>query len=293
MHLSEVEKRENISSREFKRDYLDLNKPVVIKDMAKDWKAREKWSFRFFENSYGDLSVPIFDPESYFKSGENYMRSYFQMPFRKYLRLIQKEPTKLRIHIFQLMKEAPELARDFELPSIMSGFLKKFPALFFGGEGATLRLHYDLDCSHVFLTHFQTSKEVILFPYKQKDLLYHLPYTVQAAVDVQNPDYTRYPALQYASGYRTVINHGETLFIPRRYWHSVHYCEPGFSLSVRSNDSIYYSLHGLLNIARHFVLDKGLNRLLGEPWLTWKNRKAIERANNAVEKIAMPTTNNS
>lgn len=282
MDLIEVEKLKDVSSDEFKRDYLKPLKPVIFKDISKDWKAKEKWSFDFFEKKYGDIIVPIFDPDSYFKSGKQYMKSDFKMSFREYLELIQKKPTNLRIHIFQLMKEAPELAHDFETPTIMSSFLKKFPALFFGGKGATLRLHYDLDCSHVFLTHFQTTKEVILFPYEQKEFLYHLPYTVQAEVDIKNPDYVKYPALKNAKGYHAVINHGETLFIPRRYWHYIHYTEEGFSLSVRSNDSIWFGIRGLLNIIRHFALDKGFNHLLGEKWLAWKTKKATEMANKAI-----------
>jgi len=285
MNLIEVEKRENLSSDEFKREYLMPLKPVILKDMSKDWKAKKKWSFDFFQKKYGDLIVPIFDPDSYFNSGKQYMNSDLKMPFREYLELIQKKPTNLRIHIFQLMKEAPELAHDFETPTIMSSFLKKFPALFFGGKGATLRLHYDLDCSHVFLTHFQTKKEVILFPYEQKDFLYHLPYTVQAEVDIKNPDYEKYPALKNAKGYHAVIDHGETLFIPRRYWHCVHYTEEGFSLSVRSNDSIMFGIRGLLNIARHFALDKGFNQLFGEKWLAWKTKKANEKANEAIVNL--------
>jgi len=282
MNLLEVEKRENLSNDDFKKEYLKPLKPVILKDMSKDWKAKNKWSFDFFDKKYGNLLVPIFNPESYFKSGKQYMKSDFKIPFREYLELIQKKPTNLRIHIFQLMREAPELAQDFETPKIMSSFLKKFPALFFGGKGATLRLHYDLDCSHVFLTHFQTKKEVILFPYEQKGFLYHLPYTVQAKVDIKNPDYEKYPGLKYAKGYHAIINHGETLFIPRRYWHCVHYIEEGFSLSVRSNDSILFGIRGLLNIIRHFALDKGFNHLFGEKWLAWKTKKAIEKANKTI-----------
>lgn len=286
MHLQEVEKHDNLTRDTFIRDYLKPLKPVIIKNLSKDWKAREKWSFEFFEQKYGELIVPLFDPDSYFKSGAHYMESYYKLPFREYLELIQKQPTNLRLHIFQIMREAPELADDFETPTIMSNFLKKFPAMFFGGQGATLRLHYDLDCSHVFLTHFQTSKEVILFPYEQREYLYHLPYTVQAGVDIGNPDYEKFPALKKAKGYRALINHGETLFIPRRYWHFVHYCEPGFSLSVRSNDSFEFAVRGLLNIARHFFVDKGMNRLFGQQWLAWKTRKAQDNANKVMAGLS-------
>ncbi|TRZ41629.1 cupin-like domain-containing protein [Robertkochia solimangrovi] len=279
MQFTAVEKKENLSKEAFKDQYLDPLKPVIFKDLSKDWVAREKWTFDFFEKEYGDITVPIFDPDNYFRSGKHYMKSYFRLLFGDYLKLIQSTPTNLRLHIFQIMKEAPELTKDFETPEIMSDFLKKFPAMFFGGKGATLRLHYDLDCSHVFLTHFQTRKEIFLFPYEQRSFLYHLPYTVQAEVDIMNPDYRKYPALKNANGYHAILEHGETLFIPRRYWHCVHYCEPGFSLSVRSNDSIRYTLLGLWNIGRHFIIDKGMNQFFGERWLAWKSKRAFEKAN--------------
>jgi hypothetical protein len=282
MNLIEVDKRENLTRDEFTREYLKPLKPVILKDLSKNWEAKEKWTFDFFKKKYGDIIIPVFDPDTYFKSGKNYMKSHLKIAFKEYLQLIQEKPTNLRIHIFQLMKEAPELANDFETPSIMSNFLSKFPALFFGGKGATLRVHYDLDCSHVFLTHFITTKEVIMFPYEQKDYLYHLPYTVQGAVDIKNPDFSKHPALKKAEGYHAIIGHGETLFMPRRYWHCVHYCEPGFSLSVRSNDSIIYTARGLLNIGRHFAVDKGFNHVFGEKWLTWKMKMATKNAEKTI-----------
>lgn len=284
LNFTPVEKREKLSRDEFVERYFLPRKPVVIKDLSADWPATQKWTFDFFEKEYGDMDIPIFDPDAFHKAGKNYMKASYSMPFREYLSLIQREPTKLRFHNFQIMQAAPELTKDYSRPGIMNNFVMKFPLMFFGGKGATLGLHYDIDMSHVFLTHFQTQKEVFLFPWDQKEFLYHRPFTVQAKADILKPDFEKYPALKKAKGFRALINHGETLFIPRKVWHYVHYKEPGFSLALRSNESLAYQLRGGLNIARHFVVDHGLNKLLGSYWSNWKDDKAIENAEMAMRR---------
>ena len=41
------EKRANLSLQEFKKDYAETNKPVVITDIVKTWPAFTKWSLEF------------------------------------------------------------------------------------------------------------------------------------------------------------------------------------------------------------------------------------------------------
>jgi hypothetical protein len=41
---------------------------------------------------------------------------------------------------------------------------------------------------------------------------------------------------------------------------------------------VFTLLKGGYNLARHTVVDKGMNSLLGPKWKEWKENKAIERA---------------
>jgi hypothetical protein len=45
----------------------------------------------------------------------------------------------------------------------MGGFIKRFPLMFFGGKGAEVTMHYDIDCANVFLTQFVGNKRVDAF----------------------------------------------------------------------------------------------------------------------------------
>lgn len=280
-----VDKVNGITKEEFKEQYLSTQRPVIFKDLTKDWLAREKWTFDFFRKRYGDWEIPMYD-DSYHNPGKGYMKPTTYKRFEDYLNIIENEPTNLRFHNFQIMKRAPELANDYTTPKIMGGFLR-FALMFFGGKGSALNLHYDIDCSHVFLTHFRTQKVVFLYPPNQSDLLYKLPHTNHSHVNVLKPDVERYPAFKYAKGFKAVIEHGETLFIPKLWWHFVYYSKGGFSLALRANDSISSKVQGLSNLVRHFAFDNSMNYLAGKKWTQYKDYKAIQNAQRAMVNMGL------
>ncbi|TRZ45359.1 cupin-like domain-containing protein [Robertkochia solimangrovi] len=283
MNVRLVDKVSNISKREFHEKYLSANRPVILKDLAKDWKATNKWTFDFFRKTYGHWEIPMYD-KSYHNPGNGYMKPVTYKKFSDYLDIIENEPCKLRFHNFQIMKRAPELSQDYSTPEIMDGFFK-FALMFFGGKGSALNLHYDIDCSNVFLTHFQTIKEVYLFPPEEAKYLYQLPFTNHAHVDVLKPDWEEFPAFKYTHCYKAEIHHGETLFIPRLWWHYVYYSEGGFSLALRANESLSSRARGLWNIVRLFTVDTGMNFLAGHRWKDYKDNKARANAVLAMQKI--------
>ena len=237
----------------------------------------KKWTFDFFRDNYGQLEVPVIGPD-YHKPGPTYMKAGLTMKFGEYLDLIQKGPTDYRIFLWNVLDHAKELTADVSNPTICDGWVDNYPFMFFGGTGAVTSLHYDIDCSHVFHTHFWTRKHIVLFDQDQNPFLYQHPFTVQSHVNPLKPDFAKYPALQKATGHETILQHGETLFIPSMWWHHIEYMEGGYSISLRSRDSVLTLAKGLWNIARHFVIDKGMNAAMGPGWKKWKEEQAQKRA---------------
>ena len=277
MKLTPIEKRSGLTREEFESEYLEPLKPVVLTDMSKDWAATKKWTYEFFREKYGDIEVPLYNND-YNKPGKGYMSKAKSMSFGEYLDILEQGPTELRMFLFNLFKYAPELVEDYKIPEITDGFLDEYPFMFFGGEGSHVNLHYDIDRSHVFLTQFQTRKRLLLFHPDQSKKLYQLPFTVASAADLSNPDYEKFPALKEVEGFETVITHGETVFIPSCYWHYIEYTDSGFSMALRSNDSLSNRMMGAFNIARHFLVDKGMNYLMGDKWKSIKHDIARRRA---------------
>jgi hypothetical protein len=276
MRFLAIEKRARLSREEFKKEYLEPCRPVIFTDLIDDWPAKEKWTFDFFIQQHGDLQVPVYD-KSFSKPGKNYMAPTGHMTLRDYLNMIRSGPSDSRIFLFNILAKVPELRNDIRKLTIMDGFINELPFMFFGGQGSYTRIHYDLDCSHVFLTQFQTRKKVMLFAPDQSEILGHLPFTVGCLVDMINPDEAQYPGLKLLTGYEAIINHGETLFIPSMYWHHIEYTEAGYSLALRANNSILQRIKGAYHIARHFMVDRSMNLLLGEKWGDYKKNMALKK----------------
>lgn len=281
LKITQVEKIANLTNESFAKNYLQPLKPVVFTDLTKNWKGLSKWTIDFFKKEYGHLEVPVTTP-NYSKPGKNYMEPDMTMSFKEYLDLMEKGPIPYRIFLWNIFKLAPELIQDFSIPTIMDGFINEFPFMFFGGEGSVTAMHYDIDLSHVFLNQLHGRKRVVLFAHDQSINLYQHPYTVASYVDINNPDYDRYPALSKVNGFETIIYPGETLFIPSGYWHYIEYIDGGYSIALRANESLVRRAKGAINIAKHYIVDKGMNKLLGTKWNEMKENLAHKRADEVL-----------
>jgi hypothetical protein len=286
MELAQIERRSGLTRKEFLDEYYKPKRPVVITDLAQSWPATQKWTFENLIRQYGHLEVPVIGPD-FHKPGPNYMKSQKKMKFGDYLQMIQAGPTDYRIFFWNIFDHAAEMANDFSAPKhLCGGFFNTMPRMFFGGAGAFTPIHYDLDWSNNFHTHFQTRKHIILFPYSQGKYLYQHPFTVQSPVNPANPDYERFPALKLAKGEETILTHGETLFIPALWWHHIGYMEGGYSLTLRSYDNPFTVARGFTNVVRHYVVDKTLNNIWGAGWKDWKEEQAQKNAQKILQTAA-------
>ncbi len=279
MKLIAIERRTGLTKQEFEKDYQELRKPVIFTDLATSWPATQKWTFDWLRTNYGHLNVRLYD-NNFRNPGKNYLVPTIKKSFGEYLDIIESGPSELRLFLYNIFKDAPEMANDFSMPTITDGFLKNYPLMFFGGQGAKVDLHYDLDCAAVFITQFQRKKKIILFPHDQGDYLYQHPFTVQSEVDFENPDYEKHPALKLAQGYEAVLEHGETLFMPSQMWHYMYYTEGSFSLSLRRH-SIQTRALGVYHVSKYLV-DKGMNAVLRDKWKDIKANSAKRRAESAM-----------
>jgi len=276
MKLLPVERRHGPTREAFAAEFLTPSKPVVFTDLTQNWSAHQNWTINYFKKQYGHLMVPVVS-KNHAQPGKYYLAAEKTIPFRDYLELLETGPTDLRIFLWNIFKSAPELRRDFNIPDIMDGFVNELPFMFFGGEGSSVGLHFDIDMSHVFLNQIYGRKRVILFAPDQSRNLYQLPFTVASLVDPRNPDYNRYPALANAVGYDIMLQPGESLFMPSGYWHFIEYTDGGYSISLRSFGSVSSRMRGLANIARLYMVDKSMNRLMGPRWKRVKEKMAERR----------------
>jgi hypothetical protein len=284
LNLTEIPRVKSLSRDEFLKEYLRPQKPVVIENCIEDWPAYSKWNFDYIREVAGEKIVPLYDDRPV-DHKEGFNEPHATMKMKDYIDLLQKEPTKYRIFLWNVMKEVPELQKDFSYPDFGIPLLKGLPMLFFGGQDSYTFMHYDIDLANIFHFHFAGRKECILFPQSENKYLYKVPHSLitHESIDFANPDYSKWPALKHASGYRTFLNHGEVLYMPEGYWHYMKYITPGFSMSLRSVARNPINLSkALYNVLVMRYFDNGMRRLGGKKWIDWKNKKAIERTEKAL-----------
>lgn len=289
MQLVPIDRRDTITTEEFREKYLLPEKPVIITRLAEQWPACRKWNWDFFKELVGGVKVGVY----------NNIRAGAHVPvngaddymlFGDYLDMIRKGPVELRIFLFNIFKYAPHIVEDFSFPTLIGGFLKRYPMLFVGGAGSIAHMHYDLDLSHIFHTQFIGRKRVLLLDNKQSELIYRMPATVESAASFVNwhehLDTKNFPALGYAQAYEAILGHGDTLFMPSGYWHHMQYMESGFAMSLRALPS---GIFPKVNTLYHLLGMRGFNnmliKLMPQWWYNYKRKYAHSKANAAMQRL--------
>ncbi len=283
--LNQVEKVDTIGKEDFIKNYLIPRKPLVIRKMTDSWPALQKWTFDYLKETVGEQIVPLYD-SSKADPSKPINAAAAEMKFGDYIDLIRREPTDLRIFLFDPIKHAPKLLDDYRSPrDLMGGFLDKYPNMFFGGAGSVTFLHYDIDLAHIFHTHFHGRKHIILFDNKWSTRLYKIPFATYALedYDIANPDFDKFPALKGVEGQETILEHGETLFMPTGMWHWMKYLDGSFSISLRAWDKSWgIKAKSLYNLTVQRKFDDYMKKTFSTKYMSWKERLAIKRAEEAV-----------
>lgn len=287
MQLKQVDVVSSIDRDTFRKKYFLPQRPVVIKDLAKNWPAYQKWNWDYFKSVVGDKRVGIYnnvksDAYTPINKADDYTT------FGDYINMIQAGPAQWRIFLFNIFTHAPQLKNDFTWPEeLMRGFVKKFPMLFVGGQGSITHMHFDIDLSHILHTQFCGRKRVLLFPFEEQYKLYRKPFEVLSMADFSHYyderhsklDYQKFPAIRSAVGSEIILEHGDTLFMPGGYWHHMEYLDSGFAMSLRAlNNNITGKLKGVWNIVGMRNIDTLLKKTAPHTWYEWKKLHIYEKA---------------
>lgn len=277
MKFQEIHRVKTISKKEFVRDYLKPQRPVVIENLIEDWPAFDKWDLDYIKQVAGDKTVPLYDDRPVTHE-DGFNQAHAKMKMDAYIDLLKSKPTNFRIFLYNLMKEVPSLKEDFKFPKVGLRLIKQIPMLFFGGEGSKVFMHHDIDWANILHFHFHGEKQCILFPPSQTPNLYKVPHSLitREDIDFDNPDYEKFPVLKKAEGYITHLKHGETLYMPEGWWHYMKYVTPGFSMSLRALPRKPKHLaQAVYNVFIMRYFDNFMRRRKGQAWIDEKNERAI------------------
>ncbi len=288
MNLQEIPRRKALTPEAFHRDYFKPQKPVVIEGLTDNWPAHTKWNLDYMKQVAGDKEVPLYDDRPV-QHEDGFNEPHARMKMSAYIDLLKSEPTRYRIFLWNILREIPELQKDFSYPKLGVRLMKGLPMLFFGGEDSFTFMHYDIDLANIFHFHFDGVKECTLFAQTENKLLYKVPHSLitHESINFSDPDYEEWPGLKYVNGFKTRLKHGDVLYIPEGYWHYMKYVTPGISMSLRGIARNPKNLcKAVYNVAVMRYFDNLMRRIKGHAWIDWKNQKAIRNTDRYLREFS-------
>ena len=233
---------------EFLRQYARTRRPVVLTGMVDGWRARHDWSPEYLADAFGDTAATAAplrngtlhdDPKRGVEFHHTRVREFVAS---------LGQPGSAASYVMAPTWDFPtRLQQEYETPSYCAGSPYLQAKVWIGKAGTVTPVHRDVP--HNFHVHLRGRKRWLLFSPRQSSRLYprgllsSLPNFAWA--DPEQPDYARFPRLRGASGFSCVCGPGDTLFIPRGWWHHTRLLDDCVSMNFWWGGRLVYAASGV------------------------------------------------
>ena len=255
---SSIDKRQGLSREEFLREYVLKNRPVVLLDTARQWKALTKWTPAFFRESYGSIRVPVFERKRALVVKD-------MVSLGDYIDEVTSSTFQNRAkYLFSLRiaKEFPQLLQDLEprptywdpnwldskylLPGLPHFKLRNITGLEMnmGGAGSPFPfLHYDDLWTQTFITQVHGRKEWVLYEPDQTPYMYpdRSGGNISKIPMEEDVDLSTFPLFARAKPTRFILEEGEMLFGAPGWWHTTRALTPSIAVVLSTANGPIWS----------------------------------------------------
>ncbi|XP_051188420.1 lysine-specific demethylase JMJ30 isoform X1 [Lolium perenne] len=234
LSCKEIARRSCLSLEEFICDYFLRETPVIISGCIDHWPAMTKWKdIQYLKKIAGDRTVPVEVGKSYVCSEwKQELITFSQFLERMWSTVCPSNVTYLAQH--PLFEQIKELHEDIMVPDYCyagGGELQSLNA-WFGPHGTVTPLHYDPH--HNILAQVLGRKYIRLYPGSVSEDLYPHTETMlsnTSQVDLDNIDAKEFPRVQNLDFMDCILEEGDLLYIPPKWWHYVRSLSISFSVS--------------------------------------------------------------
>ncbi|GBE93209.1 cupin-like domain-containing protein [Nostoc cycadae] len=250
-----VERRSNLSYNEFIQEYAAVGKPVIITDAMRDWPALNKWNFDFFKSKYGSVSYGVKEDKDEIK------KTITVAEYIDYLTEHNTNVNQERLYLANwVVSDFPELLEDYKEPVYFPNWLTRLPKkvlqrhgydnpeIFIGHKGKSIGLHEDPTSCAAWLAMISGRKQIVFFTPDQKGFLY------EGKVDVFNPDFNKFPLYSKAKPVEVILEPGEIIYIPPRWWHHVRNLEYTIAMGNLVVNELNIKLFFQANVEIHPII---------------------------------------
>jgi histone arginine demethylase JMJD6 len=253
----DIDKRENLSRKEFLHEYVLKNRPVVLKDACKGWKAIGKWTPEFFKENYGARTVPVFER----KRAVTVRDKILMQDYVDEITASSSDQRAKYLFSLKIPKEFPELLGDLEprptywdpnwlaskylLPGLPNFKLRNVTGLEMNIAGTASLfpfLHYDDLWTQTFITQVCGRKDWVIYPPDQTPYMYASKEAENVSqIPMEDEiDMGKFPLFAKAKPIRFVLEQGEMLYGAPGWWHTTRSLTPSIAVVLSTaNGSIW------------------------------------------------------
>lgn len=254
-----VDRRDGLGAEEFAENYVRRGRPVLVKRALEGCAALSRWSLGYLREQAGRKLVPL---KEWGPSGIQTVRRCFDdyvdnlelYEFRLHTGGVTADQKPAYLHDVPLTSILPEADADLErfpsdyFPNWYRAEWWKFAQLFLGPPHSITPLHFDCLLTHNLFFQIKGRKRFVLIA--REHLKYCYPHDWRwSEVNVEEPDYDRYPLYRMAKPAQVIVEPGDGLYLPPGTLHHVRSldCALSFNVDWHTKDS---ALKGALAFAR-------------------------------------------
>jgi hypothetical protein len=220
----------------------EFTRPLLMRGIADGWPAYARWDLAYLRAVLMDEPVRVsYSPEGYFTGDPQtgFLGRFRYMPFQKFCMTIESADSR-QYYLSQQSLDANgfvKLKNDLgSLPYFDNGSYM-VSNVWIGGAGIVSPLHHD--SMHNIFLQVTGRKRFVLFSPADSQYLYPFPPDSKiphmSQLNIDSIDRIRFPLFRHAEAIELVVEPGDSLYLPRGWWHQVHSLTTAISLNFWSN----------------------------------------------------------
>ena len=142
-----IQRIEAPSRDEFKKHFVEANRPVILTGVASRWHAASAWSAEYLNGVAGDAPVNVyFNEEADFHQWYQHSGKLIdiQMPLRELLKTVHDNPSERRYYMTMQALDtlSPDLVADVDFTTYQLDLDAPLRPCLFVGRDVSMPLHY-------------------------------------------------------------------------------------------------------------------------------------------------------
>jgi hypothetical protein len=214
----------------FDRDYARIGKPVIITNLLRRTRAGRKWTPDYLIETIGQQEITLTKLRNRKLRSNN---TLYRVAFADYAAAAFIDDPEARQYCVQQIDLPDAIAGDFPTPELVGSWLRVRPRFWLSTPGHVTETHRD--AHHNLLAQVIGTKKLTLFsPVFSHALYSHHPHSSLAGysrVDMDRPDFSRFPGARELTPTEVTLRAGEALFLPVYWWHRVETLEVSVSVN--------------------------------------------------------------